>query len=268
MRKLLFLLCVVALLVVPTMAYRYEATAPEGQAIYVIQIYSDGGTDGTIYMYQSNGDVTWGGWSYSEYTSELIPSRLATVSIGTYANTASTTYTNLAELVTNGELIVNFQPAYSNGSKIRASMGQTKLISDEEVSVSVKSYPIIKFLIVADKDVRPTVRYFSWADAMRDIKPASNDDIFALIKGYWDVAWGIFSTLGYWLKFLFWDHLTLTVVLYLTGSMAYYMNTSKDIFVFYTRWFRGLTGMFHFIANIYSVVISIITQIAQALKLI
>jgi hypothetical protein len=83
-----------------------------------------------------------------------------------------------------------------------------------------------------------------------------------------DLLWEQSSTLmaiffgaAWWLKFLFVDHISLTVALYLTGSMAYAMNTCRDIFIFYRVWFRQQRALFEFIVNMASVTISIVAQI-------
>jgi len=71
----------------------------------------------------------------------------------------------------------------------------------------------------------------------------------------------IFFGAAWWLKFLFVDHISLTVSLYLTGSMAYAMNTCRNIFIFYRVWFRQQRAMFEFIVGMASATISIAQNI-------
>jgi hypothetical protein len=254
MKRLFLFLCIIGILISPVFAYVHEETAPAGQAVYVIQIYSEGGTTGSIELYQDNGDTITGSWSYSDWQWwQLPPKSDASITVG--ASTATTSF------ITGGDLITSFMAVYTNASVVKGSIGQTKFIANEEVFTTVDGYPVVKFKVTADKDVITTVRYIDYEDAAHDVNPETDTDLMEFLRGYWKMFSGIFIALVFWLKFLFVDNLTLVVVLYITGTMAYAINTSRNIFEFYKTWFRQQTAIFHFIADMFSKVISIITQI-------
>ena len=71
----------------------------------------------------------------------------------------------------------------------------------------------------------------------------------------------IFFSAAWWLKFLFVDNLMLTVSLYFSGTMAYAMLSTRNIFVFYKVWFRQQKAFFEFMVNMASGVVSIVAQI-------
>ena len=62
---------------------------------------------------------------------------------------------------------------------------------------------------------------------------------------------GIVYAILYWGKFIFIDNIVLTFAFLFLGSLAYYMNTSKDIFVFFRRFFNAQKTFFEFIIGIF-----------------
>jgi hypothetical protein len=62
---------------------------------------------------------------------------------------------------------------------------------------------------------------------------------------------GIIYTILYWLKFIFIDNIAITFTFLLLGTLAYYMNTSPDIFVFFKRLFGTEKMIIEFLINIF-----------------
>lgn len=89
-----------------------------------------------------------------------------------------------------------------------------------------------------------------------------------------DLAWAIWETLFlvvtetfYWLKFLFWDNIVLTVALYigLTGAVAF--NQSKDVFAAIKKFFVYQKSIFHFILGLWNTLIDIISKFRDIFRL-
>jgi hypothetical protein len=103
---------------------------------------------------------------------------------------------------------------------------------------------------------------------------ASADVATNVSKSWLDVMWewinlaislGIFVkdtaiALFYWLKFFFWDNLGMTVALYISISMAYSANTSKDIFTFFRKFFSDQRKLFEFILSLWTTLVNLIAQ--------
>ena len=64
--------------------------------------------------------------------------------------------------------------------------------------------------------------------------------------------------LFFWLKFFFWDNLGMTVALYISISMAYAANTSKDIFRFIGKFFNDQKKLFEFVLSLWTTLVNII----------
>jgi hypothetical protein len=62
----------------------------------------------------------------------------------------------------------------------------------------------------------------------------------------------------YWIKFLFWDNLGLTIGIYLSISMAYAAATSKDIFMFFKKFFNDQKKFYDFMIGLWRVLIEIL----------
>jgi len=67
-------------------------------------------------------------------------------------------------------------------------------------------------------------------------------------------------SLFYWLKFFFWDNLSMTVALYISISMAYSANTAKDIFTFLKKFFNDQKKLFEFILSLWTTLVNLIAQ--------
>lgn len=88
---------------------------------------------------------------------------------------------------------------------------------------------------------------------------------FALALG--GLLLGVVMGMFAWLKFFFIDNLLMTVALYLAISMAYTAATSKNIFVFYKRFFSDQRKFFEFILSLWQALINIISSFRGIFRL-
>jgi hypothetical protein len=260
------LVLLVLLLVIPVAGQTITYNAPSGIALSEIQIKNNIGTHASIDLYLQNGQTISGSWVYEPHDV-----------IGPFELTEEASITlsgesNSVVFVTPGFLYVSIYTARNltetASNRLIMGAGQFAGVNNIAVEKDGLNSAIIGFKIVSDKDVTYTVQKEDLKATNENLAGKSYGEIIDQVRGYWGMAWGVFTTLAYWLKFLFWDNLVLVSVLYITGTMAYAANSSKNIFKFYKTWFKQQMAFLHFIANIYSVTISIITQIAQALHII
>jgi hypothetical protein len=71
-------------------------------------------------------------------------------------------------------------------------------------------------------------------------------------------VYGTSIALFYWLKFFFWDNLGMTVALYISISMAYAANTSKDVFKFFGKFLNDQKKMFEFMLSLWTILVNLI----------
>ena len=83
---------------------------------------------------------------------------------------------------------------------------------------------------------------------------------------YVALIWGVFTSLFFWLKFIFIDNLVLTVCLYISGTMGYCAMTSRNVFEFYRKFFGLQRKFFEFASGAFNVLVQMITAIINALK--
>ncbi len=100
----------------------------------------------------------------------------------------------------------------------------------------------------------------------QDVSEGASKGVLDVAREWIDLAigMGVFVydfvvSLFYWLKFFFVDNLVLTVALYLTVSMAYAANSARDIFDFYKRFFRFQRTFFEFILGLWNILVAIIS---------
>ena len=103
---------------------------------------------------------------------------------------------------------------------------------------------------------------------------ATKDIAENVVKSWLDVMWEWINfaisltsfikdtaiALFYWIKFFFWDNLTMTVALYLSITMAYSANTSKDVFKFFGKFFNDQKKLFEFILSLWTLLVNLIAQ--------
>jgi len=107
-----------------------------------------------------------------------------------------------------------------------------------------------------------------------DISFGNAADVAASVtKTMLDVAWdwmnyainlsgfvfGLLAGLFQWLKFFFIDNLLMTISLYLAITMAYAACTSKNIFLFFRKFFNDQRKLFEFILGLWKTLIEILS---------
>lgn len=73
--------------------------------------------------------------------------------------------------------------------------------------------------------------------------------------------------LFYWLKFFFYDNLGLTIALYISISMAYSANTSKDIFKFLGKFLNDQKKLYEFILSLWTTLVNLIATFRGIFRL-
>ena len=257
MKNILFVLCLLALVAMPAYAQTESFTAPSGYAVWAIDLNVPPYTDGTVTIHLYNGDTITAPFSYQQ--NGIIPTSMdAEASIGSSA-TKSFTYAvplNLQIQIWNGDNV-------TYARQLKLGYGQAGGVWNNVMETTIAASPIQSFTVVADNNVGVKPQTVKYSDAEAQLNPPEGFDLIALLTYYTPLIVTIFASLIYWLKFLFIDNLVLVVALYLTGTMAYAINTSSNIFTFYKTWFRQQAAMFTFIANSFSITFQIVTQVAM-----
>jgi hypothetical protein len=89
------------------------------------------------------------------------------------------------------------------------------------------------------------------------------DEVWAWLNyalGIASFVFGFVTGLFGWIKFFFIDNLVMTVSLYLAITMAYAAATSKNIFMFYRKFFSDQRKLFEFIFGLWRVLIEIVSS--------
>jgi hypothetical protein len=259
MKRLLFALMVFMLLVFPVSAYIHTFRAPSGKALESIIITSTGDTTATIDLLMANNATIQGSWYYKTTPFFVLPMN-AEVSIG--GDTKTFTYLLPGTLTT----VIWSTGNVSNAMKMRMGIGQTLGYYNAVVEADMPRAPLIGYTITSDKPVVEDYVLIPYAAADKAASPEAGEDIITKLKKYFDAFYTIISALIYWVNFLFVENLIMIVVLYITGTMAYAINTSSNIFAFYKTWFRQQVAFYHFVATVVSLIISTIAAIIQSFK--
>jgi hypothetical protein len=149
--------------------------------------------------------------------------------------------------------------------QLELGYGQVTGAWNAVLKTTVQGSPITSYTVSATNHVVVDQELVSYNTALKNLNPKNTPlEDAEQLYGFLPTAWTIFWGLVYWLKFLFVDNLIMTVILYLTGTMAYAANTSRNIFAFYKTWFRQQIALFNFISNAFSTTISIVAQIVTA----
>jgi type IV secretory pathway VirB2 component (pilin) len=256
MRANVLVLLFLCLVIAPVLAFDQTYIAPSGQALYTVNIYSNGGTTGQILLTQQNGDVTHGSWSYSNIVWAIPPYQTATVTIG--ANSSSTTY------ITEGQLVTDFSPINgalnNNGPVIQAGIGQNKIIANEIVTTPIKPYPVTSFEITTDQDVVIDVKWIAISDATKTLQPENANWIKTIMDLAYNVFWDaidFITSLVYWIRFfLTGANLLMAVALFLAVPMAFAAKNSKgNPERFLRQYFKTVKGFFTFIIAVWAVLL-------------
>jgi hypothetical protein len=101
------------------------------------------------------------------------------------------------------------------------------------------------------------------ADVAGGVSKGPIDEVWAWINYALALAsfvYGFVTGLFGWIKFFFIDNLVMTVSLYLAITLAYAAATSKNIFMFYRKFFSDQRKLFDFIVGLWRVLIEIISS--------
>lgn len=253
MRKLLFLLGVLLLLIVPASAYVTSYTAPDDKAIWGIDFDAPYGSTGDIVLTLEDGSTIDGSWSYTGIMPIVADMELEG-EISTYSYFVAIPVP-LRVGIWNGD-----NSSYSR--EIKMGYGQTGIWNDV-ITASILNSPTVSYSITSSQPITVTPELKDRETARKQLSAGDpfEGSMLDLLFEQIDTIMSIFFGAIYWLKFLFVDHILLTTSLYFAGSMAYAINTSRNIFTFYKTFFRQQRAMFEFIVNMSSGVISLVAQI-------
>jgi len=253
MRKLILLLAVLCMLILPATAYTTSYTAPDDRAVWGIDFDAPYGSTGDITLTLEDGSVVEGTWSYTGFTPITADLEL---------EGKTSTYSYFVPIPFPLKIGVWNGDNNTYGREIKMGYGQTKAWN-KVLTTSIQNSPTVGYTITSSQPVTVTRQLMDREEAQARL---SSGDPFdgSLIDLLWqqsETLMSIFFGAAWWLKFLFVDHIILTVSLYFTGSMAYAMLSSRNIFIFYRVWFRQQRAMFEFIVNMASATVSIVAQI-------
>jgi hypothetical protein len=258
MKHFLLVLLFAALICIPASAQTVSYTAASGEAVWAINIDAPPGSMGTFVLTQSNGDITYGTWSYTIGLTGFT----AHTQIGSDSDTfGSVVPANLKMQIWNGDNVT-----YARQLKMGA--GQIAGVWNTVIQTTIEGSPVVSYSVTGDQTIKVTNEVIAYEEADKKLNAGVPTDAFNQLFGYLILLWGVFDSLWYWLDLLFIQNLTLTVSLYVAGTMAYALNTSRNIFVFYKTWFKQQRALFEFMAGGFSTVISIVAQVLQSIKLI
>lgn len=254
MKKQIILLVVLCMLILPATAYTASYTAPADKAIWGIDFDAPYGSTGDITLTLEDGSVVEGSWSYTGALPIVADIEL---------EGETSTYSYFTPIpfplkigVWNGD-----NSSYSR--EIKLGYGQATGIWNDVVTTSILNSPTVGYTIVSSQPVTVVNELKDREDARAQLSSGDpyEGSLLDLFFEEFNTLTSIFLGAAYWLKFLFVDHIALTISLYFSGSMAYAMLTSRNIFIFYKTWFRQQRAMFEFIVNMASATVSIVAQI-------
>lgn len=252
---------------------KMDYSAPSGQAITQINMNVPLGTTGTFTVYQSNGESTSGSYTYTGY-----PYSTLAVSIGGSSYTEKMTQPVVPmtmKLIISPSIVKNQSTGRALSLAYGWGVGSAAAIS-HIISQPVEASPIMRFTFNADNDMTATAYTDDYTTSVKNwlqgYSDSTNDLLSSAgnyvekIKAIAGSAFTIAYGLWYWIDYLFIKNLAMTVSLYISGTMAFAMLSSKNIYSFYKTWFRQQKALYEFIGTAVSTVVSIITMIINAIK--
>ena len=242
------------LIVIPASAYTTTYTAPADKAIWGIDFEAPYGSTGDITLTLEDGSTVSGSWSYTG----IMPV-VADVELG--ADTSTYSYFVAIPLPLKIGIWNGDNSSYAR--EIKLGYGQAPGIWNDVITASILNSPTVGYSIVSSQQVTVTNELKDRETARKQLSAGDpyEGSILDMLFEQMDSIMSIFFGAAYWIKFLFVDHIILTISLYFSGSMAYAILTSKNIFIFYKTFFRQQKAMFEFILNIASLTVSLVAQI-------
>ena len=256
----------------------FQFTATPGQSIQRIEYDLPIDTTVNITLYYGTGSVVTGYAVYSSY----LPAAVSTskVQLGPDENTYSEQFIDAQ--AAGYSLIKHVQ---WNGYAINRSVSGTEtmgftlqdpyygMISNELVYLEI---PDLKNNLVYGVSITSSQPIDLWVFTaettyLKEIVAKTYiDTLFGFGQGILDIAYTIKDVtyaIFYWLKFIFYDNLVLTMALYFSVTMAWSAISSKgNIFKFYQKFFRLQKTMIEFILLTFNTIVQIFGTIINALK--
>lgn len=252
MKNLILIPLLLVLLVCPVLGQSVTYYAPADKAVWQVDIDMPAGTSGTITLTLLDGSTVGGTFAYSAGYPQTMSTTLG-------SDSSSYTY----YIPIPGEMSMSVWNGDNSSlyRDIKMGYGQNRGIWNDVLISQISRSPTVSYVINADQEITVTNNIIDRITAEKQLAVSEDDSLISQLQEPFSTSIGIFSSAMFWIKFLFYDNLILTVCLYLTGSMAYAANTSRDIFQFYKTWFGQQTAMFRFIVQIVSLAVSIVAQI-------
>ena len=253
MKRFLFVLLLLAAMITPAMAYGYDYAAPSGYSVWAINFDIPYESTGTITMSQANGQTVTATWDNSG-----LPLSTVSSTIGS----DSESFNIYPYLTAHGSIWNGENTSYSR--QLKFGSGPTAGAWSRVIQTTIDPAVITSYHITSTKAITATQDLMETSKAAQALSKTDPSDtgLLALLQASIPMVVTVFMGLVWWLKFLFVDNMMLSIVLCITGSMAYLINTSKDIFKFYEKFFKRMSGIFNFVATAFQITFQIITQIA------
>jgi len=251
----LFVFLALLLCLAPVQAQTVEYTATADKAVWGVDITAPPGSSGNIKLYLEDGSQVDALWTYSG----LMPTTMS-VQIG--GETSDYDYylpfpTSIQMSIWNGD-------NSSFDREVKFGYGQARGIWNNVIVDSISRSPTIGYRITSSDTITVSNEIVDRSKAQAQLSDDGGDSIIAKILEEAYIVYAIASWVFFGMKFLFVDNITLIVVAYFLASMAYFMNTSRDIFAAFMRFFRAQERLVRFIVELAASAISIVGQIAAA----
>ena len=252
--KRLFLLLLLCLMVVPALGNTVSYQAADDKAVWGLDFDAQPGTSGTILLTLEDGTTVSGSYTYTGFVPIVADMELGS-DTGTYSYFIALPVP-LAISVWNGD-----NSTY--GREIKMGYGQNRGIWNDVLVVSTSTSPTVRYDITSTGLITVTPEIIDRATATKRLAAGDPFEGSVLDQFFeqFETLTSIFFSIAWWLKFLFVDNLMLTVSLYVSGTMAYAILSTRNIFVFYKVWFRQQRAFMEFMVNTASAAVSIVAQI-------
>ena len=252
MKKQILLLAILCMLVIiPASAYTTTYTAPADQAVWGIDFDAPYGSTGDITFNLEDGSTVSGSWSYVGALPIVADMEL---------EGETSTYYYMIPIPTSLKIGVWNGDNQTDIRVINLGYGQTKAWNDV-LWVPINRSPTVSYTIVSSQQISVVNELRDRSDVYGQLARFTGGSIIDLLWEQATTLFSIFLGAAHWLKFLFVDHIALTISLYFSGTMAYAMLSSRNIFIFYKTWFRQQRAMFEFIVTMAESTVSIASQI-------
>jgi hypothetical protein len=240
----------------------------EGKAFHKISVDLGTGTTVNFTLWYGSGQ-TVSGWM--KYTNTGLFLQHSETAIGSDVSVFE--YTGLQEI---GRIdVVGYARNYTTDTQYTSGfivydtvfgLTQFNAMSYFPVGMNVSDNVIYKFQLTSDQPV--SVTYYS--DTRSSVGNWANTTPGGIVSGWLALATQYataiydFITGVFWiLKFFFIDNLLLIIALWISVSMAYSAISTRDIFKFYTKFFKLQKALLDFIVSLWQTLVSIVYQMVQ-----